>query len=45
MFLDSASLFWYLTDEKDITLDLCLRIATECAIPVALFCVRLPFML
>ncbi|PBK95204.1 hypothetical protein ARMGADRAFT_1077970 [Armillaria gallica] len=35
----AASLFWYLTDEKDITLDLCLRIATECAIPVALFCI------
>lgn len=33
----AASLFWYLTNDKDITLDLCLRIATECAIPVALF--------
>ncbi|KAK0194815.1 hypothetical protein F5146DRAFT_259910 [Armillaria mellea] len=35
----AASLFWYLMEEKDIALDLCLRIATECAIPVALFCI------
>ncbi|SJL18755.1 uncharacterized protein ARMOST_22355 [Armillaria ostoyae] len=34
----AASLFWYLTNEKDVSLDQFLRIATECAIPVALFC-------
>ncbi|KAK0475455.1 hypothetical protein IW261DRAFT_479915 [Armillaria novae-zelandiae] len=35
----AASLLWYLTDKKDVTPDLFLRIATECAIPVTLFCI------